>query len=123
MEHGPKEYTKAGNRRAPSYSDVVEWVSGSLASIPGDVIRRAFEATGYGVGGAEVPRDRLHLPLRSLLAMADAHDGLEADAAALGDLELVPADEEAERSASPTFPQSSQSEPQPTFGTDEEMSD
>ena len=64
-------WTKAGKRQKPSYDTLAQWVGRAWASVPKDVIVKGFRTCGWG---ADIPKEELHCPLRSLLAVAEAAD-------------------------------------------------
>ena len=71
------DFTPRGNRRPPSYQTISEWVGAATASCGVELVKTAFQKCGWGLG---IQREELHLPLRSLLALADASDPvLQAD--------------------------------------------
>ena len=53
------EYTQAGNRRRPSYQNLINMVSRSIIALNVEVIRRAFELCGVAARGAHVQQGAL----------------------------------------------------------------
>jgi len=75
------EWTKYGNRKKPSYEEIV-WLDERAANaIPGDSIRRSFECCGMRERGKKVQDEELHRSLREimkakkkLMFVQDCHD-------------------------------------------------
>jgi hypothetical protein len=80
--NGKKEFTSKGNRKRPSWEDVVKFVSRSVSNLDTSKFRKAFECCGITENGQEYSPAALNTNLKKLLKNpADTGTGLEEEAA------------------------------------------
>ena len=66
MRSGEAEYTRGGNKKGPSYQQLVDWCSVAWREMDTDLIKRSFTQTSVTNSG-EVQPDHLHSKLRALI--------------------------------------------------------
>ena len=67
LTKGPKEMTKKGYRRRPSYQAMVDMVSKAVKCLSKESIQKSFRCCGIAANGQVVPRSELNGRLKSSL--------------------------------------------------------
>ncbi|CAH1242293.1 Hypp6546 [Branchiostoma lanceolatum] len=49
MIDGPRHFTRMGNRKSPSKTDILKWLRDSWDDIPGDIVIRSFRKVGISL--------------------------------------------------------------------------
>ena len=60
------EYTRGGNKKGPSYQQLVDMCSSAWSELDPELIKRSFSQTGVSNTGS-IERDLLHSKLRNLV--------------------------------------------------------
>ncbi len=88
------EWTRGGNRKVPSYPEIVRMTSVAAKMLSADLVKKSFSACGIGSDGTKIPECDLHSRLRVLRVDENA-DLLNSDSEHESDMdeEVVPVDE------------------------------
>ena len=76
LADGECEYTRSGNRRSASYTQVAEWVSQCWKDLDKDLIKRSFVGCGI-IPSSSGSGVELHSRLRKILGLGGTYDAEE----------------------------------------------
>ena len=90
-------YTRAGNRKPPSYSEIVKFVSDAVKELNSDTVKKSFRVCGIAEKGDRIELNELHGRLRTLVECkeeekAEVLEGNSEDESESDD-EIIPIDD------------------------------
>ena len=90
-------YTRAGNRKPPSYSEIVKFVSDAVKELNSDTVKKSFRVCGIAEKGDRIELNELHGRLRTLVECkeeekAEVLEGNSEDESECDD-EIIPIDD------------------------------
>ena len=90
-------YTRAGNRKPPSYSKIVKFVSDAVKELNSDTVKKSFRVCGIAEKGDRIELNELHGRLRTLVECkeeekAEVLEGNSEDESESDD-EIIPIDD------------------------------